>query len=102
VRYVTHLEVVADDEPPAPTRDLRYSAAEDPVGGSSAMRAAAASAPPEIDAAGAGLAAGTATALADVPSDEVANEPVQVDKLPGRNEPCYCGSGKKFKLCHGR
>jgi preprotein translocase subunit SecA len=19
----------------------------------------------------------------------------------GRNEPCYCGSGKKFKLCHG-
>ncbi len=66
------------------------------------MRAAAASAPPEIDAAGAGLAAGTATALADVPDDEVANEPVQVDKLPGRNEPCYCGSGKKFKLCHGR
>jgi hypothetical protein len=20
---------------------------------------------------------------------------------PGRNDPCYCGSGKKFKLCHG-
>jgi preprotein translocase subunit SecA len=20
----------------------------------------------------------------------------------GRNEPCYCGSGKKFKRCHGR
>ncbi len=20
----------------------------------------------------------------------------------GRNEPCFCGSGKKFKLCHGR
>lgn len=20
-------------------------------------------------------------------------------KLPGRNEPCYCGSGKKFKKC---
>jgi preprotein translocase subunit SecA len=19
----------------------------------------------------------------------------------GRNEPCYCGSGKKFKKCHG-
>ncbi len=19
----------------------------------------------------------------------------------GRNEPCHCGSGKKFKLCHG-
>lgn len=21
--------------------------------------------------------------------------------LPGRNEPCYCGSGKKYKKCHG-
>ncbi len=21
---------------------------------------------------------------------------------PGRNEPCHCGSGKKFKACHGR
>ena len=21
---------------------------------------------------------------------------------PARNEPCWCGSGKKFKLCHGR
>ena len=20
----------------------------------------------------------------------------------GRNQPCWCGSGKKFKLCHGR
>ena len=24
------------------------------------------------------------------------------DKLPGRNDPCPCGSGKKFKNCHGR
>jgi preprotein translocase subunit SecA len=23
-------------------------------------------------------------------------------KKPGRNDPCYCGSGKKFKNCHGR
>lgn len=22
--------------------------------------------------------------------------------LPGRNEPCWCGGGKKFKACHGR
>ena len=21
---------------------------------------------------------------------------------PGRNDPCYCGSGKKYKKCHGR
>ena len=29
-------------------------------------------------------------------------EPVRVEKKAGRNEPCPCGSGKKFKNCHGR
>ena len=28
--------------------------------------------------------------------------PVIKDKLPGRNDPCPCGSGKKFKNCHGK
>ena len=28
--------------------------------------------------------------------------PIVKDKLPGRNDPCPCGSGKKFKNCHGR
>ena len=28
-------------------------------------------------------------------------EPIVKDKLPGRNDPCPCGSGKKFKNCHG-
>ncbi|MCD8202605.1 MAG: preprotein translocase subunit SecA, partial [Prevotella sp.] len=28
--------------------------------------------------------------------------PIKKDKLPGRNDPCPCGSGKKFKNCHGR
>jgi hypothetical protein len=28
--------------------------------------------------------------------------PVQVEKKPGRNEPCSCGSGKKYKKCCGR
>ena len=26
----------------------------------------------------------------------------QAERKIGRNEPCYCGSGKKFKFCHGR
>ena len=30
------------------------------------------------------------------------HEPVRVQKAPGRNDPCPCGSGKKFKNCHGR
>ena len=28
--------------------------------------------------------------------------PIVRDKLPGRNDPCPCGSGKKFKQCHGK
>ena len=24
-----------------------------------------------------------------------------VGNVPGRNDPCHCGSGKKFKKCHG-
>jgi preprotein translocase subunit SecA len=29
-------------------------------------------------------------------------EPVRVEKQIGRNEPCPCGSGKKYKNCHGK
>ncbi len=29
-------------------------------------------------------------------------QPVKVEKRVGRNDPCPCGSGKKFKQCHGR
>ncbi|MDP4208044.1 MAG: preprotein translocase subunit SecA [Bacteroidota bacterium] len=28
-------------------------------------------------------------------------QPVRVEKRVGRNDPCPCGSGKKFKNCHG-
>jgi uncharacterized protein len=27
--------------------------------------------------------------------------PRRAEALPGRNDPCFCGSGKKFKKCHG-
>ena len=29
-------------------------------------------------------------------------EPVRVEKKVGRNDPCPCGSGKKYKHCHGQ
>ncbi len=29
-------------------------------------------------------------------------QPVRVEKKVGRNDPCPCGSGKKYKACHGR
>ncbi len=30
------------------------------------------------------------------------SQPVKVEKKVGRNEPCPCGSGKKYKHCHGK
>ena len=33
---------------------------------------------------------------------EVKKEPVRVEKKIGRNEPCPCGSGLKYKNCHGK
>ncbi|MBN1107396.1 MAG: preprotein translocase subunit SecA [Bacteroidales bacterium] len=36
------------------------------------------------------------------PDKERKTEPVRVDKKVGRNDLCPCGSGKKYKHCHGR
>jgi preprotein translocase subunit SecA len=92
VAYVSHLQVVTEEQPQSQVRNVRYTAAEDPVEGSGAMRAAATAAPLDEPRDAAPIAG----------DDDVVNTPVRVDKTPGRNEPCYCGSGKKFKLCHGR
>ncbi|HOP49653.1 MAG TPA: preprotein translocase subunit SecA [Ignavibacteriales bacterium] len=32
----------------------------------------------------------------------VKREPIRVEEKVGRNDPCPCGSGKKFKNCHGK
>ncbi len=34
--------------------------------------------------------------------DGSAPQPVHSTKTPGRNDPCWCGSGKKYKYCHMR
>ena len=34
--------------------------------------------------------------------EQKANAPVKVEKHVGRNDPCPCGSGKKYKNCHGK
>jgi preprotein translocase subunit SecA len=36
------------------------------------------------------------------PSQAAKTEPVRVGPKVGRNDPCPCGSGKKFKACHGK
>jgi preprotein translocase subunit SecA len=39
--------------------------------------------------------------LATNRGEERERTPVTVEKEPGRNDPCPCGSGKKYKKCHG-
>jgi len=36
------------------------------------------------------------------PSEPAKQEPIKVGPKVGRNDPCPCGSGKKYKQCHGR
>ena len=36
------------------------------------------------------------------PREQQPTQPIRVEKRVGRNDPCPCGSGKKFKSCHGK
>jgi preprotein translocase subunit SecA len=106
VKYVMHAQVTVakkeQETQPAPVSDMQYSAAEDPVQGTAGVRAAARSG----DGDGQPSGAGGPGALPEAPAtaEEERNVPIvksDWDKTP-RNAPCPCGSGKKFKLCHGR
>jgi len=35
------------------------------------------------------------------PEKKKVTQPIRTEKKVGRNEPCPCGSGKKYKKCHG-
>jgi uncharacterized protein YecA (UPF0149 family) len=39
--------------------------------------------------------------LAGPALEPVQQRVVDADQQTGRNDPCWCGSGKKFKKCHG-
>jgi preprotein translocase subunit SecA len=70
-------------------------------GGSGAVQPSALTA---AAAGGAGLA--EAEGYAGAGEDEAPLPPVEQRRLDddeqlGRNDPCWCGSGKKFKRCHG-
>ncbi|HNI34748.1 MAG TPA: preprotein translocase subunit SecA [Microthrixaceae bacterium] len=90
VKYVMHVQLVVEEPAPA-VRNLTESGPDDP------------------SAAGAGNISRAAAAQAsDEPQPEPEPETMQpivkdsaYDKV-GRNDPCPCGSGKKFKVCHGR
>jgi preprotein translocase subunit SecA len=108
VQFVTHLQVVAEEPQRQGPRNLRYTAPEDPVQGSGALRDVAAASPPPMeleDTSGSwGVDVDTnmeGGPVAD-PDFGTPQMPIHVEKTPGRNEPCFFGSGKKYKLCHGR
>ncbi|MEE6186860.1 preprotein translocase subunit SecA [Niabella digestorum] len=55
----------------------------------------------EIDAAGDDYAANERDYF-DPTTTRVKQEPIRVGPKIGRNDPCPCGSGKKYKHCHGK
>jgi preprotein translocase subunit SecA len=118
LRYILHVEAV---QAPAAEPDLDkavYAAAEDPVAETGAMASALAAErglnvaaqstvleAPAAGGNGRAAAAGKAKAQIKRPNtpDPDALVPIVKDKHEkvGRNDPCWCGSGKKFKFCHG-
>jgi preprotein translocase subunit SecA len=116
LRYILHVEAV---QAPASEPDLDkavYAAAEDPVAETGAMATAlladqGANVPPQTsvltraDGAASNGRGGGGKAQIKRPNapDPDALVPIvkeQHEKV-GRNDPCWCGSGKKFKFCHG-
>ncbi|HEX2052980.1 MAG TPA: preprotein translocase subunit SecA [Actinomycetota bacterium] len=79
VRYMFHVQVVEEQRQPQPVAATRTNSGQ----AATAMQSAKTQAGLE----------GTA--------EGIAGEPARADKVP-RNAPCPCGSGKKYKLCHGR
>jgi preprotein translocase subunit SecA len=58
----------------------------------------------EVDAAGQDYGANERDKFEPGGGGDVAvkQEPVKVGPKIGRNDPCPCGSGKKYKHCHGK
>jgi len=102
VRYVFHLQVVVDEEPRPDIRNVSYSAPSDPVQGSEAIEAARAAQAAEMPLSFDDDDEGGNSMAMPMSSEAMQQQPVRAEKTPGRNEPCFCGSGKKYKLCHGR
>ena len=106
VRYVMHVQVgaaaAAERRPHRPCSTCRRTPARGRT--TTALQAAAqqAAAAGELARRGDGAAARPAAARPPSAAHDAATVvKAEWDKTP-RNAPCPCGSGKKFKLCHGR
>ena len=102
VRYAMHAEVVVEPASGPDIRNLQFSSADESViGGFGADVGAlfAATAPMETDDDDDEPLVQRVEESQDRPQAPIVKS--EKEKM-GRNEPCYCGSGKKFKNCHGR
>jgi preprotein translocase subunit SecA len=96
VRYILHVKVVQNEQTPAPAAAIQnvQTSAPDLSSSGFATAAAAGQDVAEIeDVPPPAPSAAPSTKQQTVVNDEWAKTP--------RNAPCPCGSGKKFKLCHG-
>ncbi|HEY3141271.1 MAG TPA: preprotein translocase subunit SecA [Acidimicrobiales bacterium] len=112
IRYVMHVQVTVNQPQPAQQAEssvsnVSYSAPQDPsaTGGAASMAAArAAGGPVNEDGGGAPpTGAGQGNGRGNGQAEEQVNTPLvksEWEKTP-RNAPCPCGSGKKYKQCHG-
>jgi preprotein translocase subunit SecA len=107
LRYILHVEAV---QAPSSEPDLDkavYAAAEDPVAETGALAGALAAelgaqVAPVTHAAPQNGAKKGQLRLPNAPDpDGLAPIVKDENQKLGRNEPCWCGSNKKFKLCHG-
>jgi len=96
LRYVMHVEAVS--EAPDETQSLDravYEAAEDPVADVRSNRAALA------EATGVAVDPMNVPLAAQDPGETMVPIVRDATQKVGRNDPCWCGSGKKYKFCHG-
>lgn len=86
VRYIMRVQLSSSDNEDRTPTEVTTSGPEGPVGGAAAV-AMAAGAPPEVKE-----------------SRQIVKEQKIRDEKEStpRNSPCHCGSGRKFKHCHGR
>lgn len=95
VRFLAHVQVTQNEDVDALEAERRAEQANQPMEFQHADGPALDEAEPE-------QAAIPGAAAAQQPDGEAAQPFVRDGKKMGRNEPCYCGSGKKFKHCHGK
>jgi preprotein translocase subunit SecA len=93
VKYVMHVQVIRKEEPQPAVQNVKLSSSDFVPSDGIAAAARAAAAAGEIPAEAAPAAPAAPAKQQTVVKDEWSKTP--------RNAPCPCGSGKKFKLCHG-